>query len=50
VNSLGVLSEAPQVDGVLRNLIDAVFDDLELSDGDEDPAIADTIDELLNAM
>ena len=50
VNSLGVLSEAPDVDGVLRNLIDAVFDDLEVSDGDEDPLIFDTIDELLNSL
>jgi hypothetical protein len=44
------LSEAPEVDGELRNLIDAVFDDLELSDGDEDPLIVDTIDELLNSL
>jgi hypothetical protein len=50
VNPLGALSEAPEVDGVLRNLIDAVFDDLESTDGDEDPAIADTIDELLNSL
>jgi plastocyanin len=50
VNSLGAISESPFVDGVLRNLIDAVFDDLELSDGDEDPAIADTIDELLSTL
>jgi hypothetical protein len=35
---------------VLRNLIDAVFDDLELSDGDEDPLIVDTIDELLSTL
>jgi hypothetical protein len=50
VNSLGAISESPFVDGVLRDLIDAVFDDLEVSDGDEDPLIFDTIDELLNSL
>ena len=50
VISLGALSEAPQVDLVLRNLVDAVFDDLELSDGDEDSGVADTIDELLSVL
>jgi hypothetical protein len=46
---LGTESEAPDVDGVLRNLIDTVFNDFEVVDSDDDSLI-DTIDELLNSL
>ena len=49
VINLGADSEALQVDGLLRNLIDAVFSDNELVDSDDDPLV-DTIDELLAAI
>jgi Ca2+-binding RTX toxin-like protein len=46
---LGTMSEAAEVDGVLRNLIDTVFNDFEVTDADDDSLI-DTIDELLNSL